>query len=165
MGFLDQISGVLEQYSSGAAVSREQAHADYDKIAANVPPNVLGSIIGPALSSLGANEVETRIRNSASAMAPPARGEFLEKLLSALRGAGGNPSTVLSKAGVDPSVAQQPQSATPDVVARVATELHNSHPDSFNAAMAFYNEHPTLVKVLGTAAIAKIAQHLTQNRG
>lgn len=165
MGFLDQIGGVLEQYTSGANVSREQAHADYDKIAASVPPNVLGSIIGPALSSLGANEVETRIRNSASEMAPPARGEFLEKLLGAIRGAGGNPSTVLSKAGVDPSVAQQPQSASPDVVARVAAAVHKSHPDAFNAAMSFYNEHPTLVKVLGAAAIAKIAQHLTQNRG
>ena len=48
MGFFDQISGMLEQYTSQEQVPREQAHRDYDKIAATVPPNVLGSVIGPA---------------------------------------------------------------------------------------------------------------------
>ncbi len=162
MGFLDQLGGVLDQYASNPNVSREQAHADYDKIASSVPSGVLGSVIGPALASLGTNEVETRIRNSASEMQPSTRSEFLQQLLGAISGAGGNPSAVLSRAGVDPVVAQQPQNASPDQVAKVAAEVHKSHPDAFNAAMAFYKQHPTLVKVLGTAAIAKIAQHLTQ---
>jgi hypothetical protein len=165
MGFLDQIGSVLDQYTSGANVSREQAHADYDKIAASVPPHVLGSAIGPALSSLGASEVETRVRNSAGEMPAPVRGEFLQKLVDSIRSVGADASTVFSNAGVDPSVAQQPQQASPEAVGKVAAALHQSHPDAFNAAMAFYNQHPTLVKVLGTVAIAKIAQHLTQNRG
>lgn len=100
--------------------------------------------------------------NSANEMAPSARGEFLQNLLSSISNAGGNPSAVLVNAGVDSSVQQQPQNASPDAVARVATEAHKSHPDAFNAAMSFYNQHPMLVKVLGTAAVAKITQQLTR---
>src|SRR5437764_5107192 len=100
MGFFDQIGGMLEQYTSQAQVPREQAHQDYDKIAATVPPNVLGSVIGPALSSLGTGEVEQRIRNSAEQMAPDTRSQFLQKLLSAVGGAGGNAASVLSQVGL-----------------------------------------------------------------
>jgi hypothetical protein len=161
MGFFDQISGVLEQYTSQTQVPREQAHQDYDKIAATVPPNVLGSVIGPALSSLGAGEVEQRIRNSAEQMGPSTRSQFLQKLLNAIGSGGGNTASVLSQVGVDPSLAQQPERASADDVARVAAQVHQSHPDGFNRAMEFYTAHPTLVKVLGTMAIAKIAQHLS----
>jgi len=160
MGFFDQISGMLEQYTSQTHVPREQAHQDYDTIAATVPPNVLGSVIGPALSSLGAGEVEQRIRNSAEQMGPSTRSQFLQKLLNAI-GGGGNTASVLSQAGVDPSLAQQPERASADDVAKVAAQVHQSHPDGFNSAMEFYTAHPTLVKVLGTMAIAKIAQHLS----
>ena len=161
MGFLDQISGVLNQYTSGQTVSREQAHADYDTIAEKVPSNVLASAIGPALASLGSSEVETRVRNSATEMTSALRGQFLQQLLGAVNGGGGNASAFLSRLGLDTSIAQQPQNASPEDVGKVAAQLHQSHPNAFNAAMEFYNRHPTLVKVLGTAAIAKIAQHLS----
>jgi hypothetical protein len=161
MGFLEEIGSVLEQYKSGEAVSREQAHQDYDTIADAVPNNVLGSVIGPALASLGSGEVETRIRNSATEMTPSVRSQFVRQLLDAVGGAGGNASSLLSRLGLNPSIAQQPQNASPDEVAKLATEVHKSHPDAFNAAMQFYSQHPTLVKVLGTLAIAKIAQHLS----
>ena len=66
MSFLDQIGGLLQQYSGGGNVTAEQAHTDYDTIASAVPGHVLGSVIGPALSSLGRDQVQERIRNSAS---------------------------------------------------------------------------------------------------
>ena len=164
MGFLDQIGGMLQQYASGANVSREQAHRDYDTIAESVPPNELAPVIGPAVGSLGTGEVEQRIRNSAGEMPPSLRGQFVERLLSALNGKGLDSSAVLSKLGIHPSVAQQPQDASPDDAGRLAAEVHRSHPDVFNAAMEFYSQHPTLVKVLGTLAIARIAQHLSQSQ-
>lgn len=164
MGFLDQIGDVLQQYASGANVSREQAHRDYDTIAETVPQTELASAIGPAVGSLGTSEVEQRIRNSAGEMAPSVRGQFVERLLGALTGKGIDASALLSKAGLRPSIAQQPQNASPEDAGRLAAEVHQSHPDVFNSAMEFYSRHPTLVKVLGTMAIARIAQHLSRSQ-
>jgi hypothetical protein len=162
MGFLDQIGGMLEQYtSSNASVSHEQARQDYDRISQTVPSSVLGSVIGPALASLGAHEVESRVGNSAGEMTPPLRSQFLQRLFGAVEGAGGSASSVLSKLGLDPSLAQQPENASPQDVGRIAAQVHQSHPAAFDSAMEFYSQHPTLVKVLGTVAIAKIAQHLS----
>ncbi len=161
MAFLDQIGGLLEQYASGNNVDGEQARNDYDKIASAVPANVLGSVIGPALGSLGHEQVEERIRNSASEMTPDVRGQFLQSLLNAAGGSGIDIASMLSQVGVNPSVSQQPQNASPDDVAKVAARMHQTQPDAFNQAMGFFSQHPTLVKVLGTVAIAKIAQHLS----
>jgi len=160
MGVLDQLGGMLEQYTSGNNVTREQAHNDYDRIAATVPKDVLASSIGPALSSLGSDQVRERVRNSAGEMSSSQRGSFLTTLLNSAAGGGGIAS-MLQSLGVNPSVAQQPDTASPDDVAKVATHVHDTRPDAFNQAMGFFSEHPTLVKVLGTIAIAKIAQHLS----
>jgi hypothetical protein len=162
MAFLDQIGGLLEQYSGGGNVTREQARNDYDTIARAVPGHVLGSVIGPALSSLGRDQVQERIRNSASEMTPALRGQFFETLLNAIGGSGGNIASMLSELGIDQNVINRPQQASPDDVAKVAAQAQQAHPDAFNQAMSFFRQHPTLVKVLGTMAIARIAQHLSR---
>jgi len=162
MALLDQIGGLLQQYArSSSNISREQARNDYDTIASAVPQDVLGSAIGPALSSLGREQVQERIGNSASEMTPTLRGQFLQALLNAVGGGGGSYASILSQLGIDGSVATNPQQASPDDVAKVAAHVHDTRPDAFNQAMGFFSEHPILVKVLGTMAIAKIAQHLS----
>ena len=143
-------------------MTREQARSDYDRIANAVPGHVLGSAIGPALSSLGRDEVHERIFNSASEMTPSVRGQFFETLLNAIGGHGGNVASVLNQLGIDQNVMDRPQQATPDDVAKVAAQAQQTHPDAFNQAMSFFHQHPTLVKVLGTMAIAKIAQQLSR---
>jgi hypothetical protein len=59
---------------------------------------------------------------------------------------------------------QNPQNATPQDVAKVAGYTKDNNPDLFHEAMGFYAEHPTLVKVMGTMAIAAIAQRLSGGR-
>src|SRR5205814_7973545 len=157
----DQIGGLLQQYAGpNPNVSRDQARNDYDTIASAVPNDVLGSIIGPALSSLGRDQVQERIGNSASEMTPALRGQFLQTLLNAA-GGGANVASILTQLGIDRNVATNPQQASPDDVAKVAAHVHDTRPDAFNQAMGFFSQHPTLVKVLGTMAIAQIAQHLS----
>jgi hypothetical protein len=164
MALIDQLGGLLEQYNSGQALNRDQARSDYDRIASTVPSHVLESVIGPALASLGKQQVEERIRNSAGEMSPPLRGQFLQNLLNLATNSGLNLPGLLSQLGVRPTVIHQPETATPDEVAKVAAEVHETRPDVFNQAMRFYKDHPALVKVLGTLAIAKIAQGLSNNR-
>ena len=161
MALLDQLGGLLQHYSSGGNINPAQARRDYDTISTAVPSQVLGAAIGPALSSLGQQEVQTRIYNSATEMTPSIRGQFVQRLLAAVGGSGANVTTMLSQLGINPAVAAQPDQATPEDAAKMAAHVHDTKPDVFNQAMHFYSEHPTLVKVLGTMAIAKIAQRLS----
>ena len=163
MALLGQLGGVLERYAGGSApsVSREQAHNDYDRIASQVPADTLKSIIGPAIASLGGGQIEERISNAASEMTPPQRGQFLNVLLNAAGQSGANIGSLLTRLGVNPAVAASPNTASPAEVGKVAAHVQQAHPDAFHKAMAFFSEHPELVKVLGTLAIAKIAQQLS----
>ena len=164
MSTLDPISDLLLRYGVGdGPANREEAREHYDRIAGAVPEDVLASVIGPALGSLPPEQVETRVRNSATEMTPQQRGGFLETLLGGL-GAGGGLRSVLDQIGVSPQVADDPQQATPEEVGKVAAYAKQQRPEIFDQAMAFYAKHPTLVKVLGTMAITAIAKNLFTKR-
>ena len=166
MSFLDRLGGVLQQYQSGSATpSREEAHAHYDQIAREVPSNVLAGSIGPALGTLEPGDVESRVARSAAQMTPEQRGGLLGTLLGGLgTGSGGGLGDLLGRIGVSPSVAQNPQQASPEDVARVAGYARQNQPDLLHRAGDFYAQHPTLVKALGTAAIVAIARNLAGKR-
>ena len=164
MTFLDRIGGLLDQYASGqGATSREEAQQHYDEIAQHVPPDVLRGEIGPALGGLDAGQVEDRIGRSAAQMTPEQRGGMLSGILGGLAGPGGL-RDVLGRIGVDPSVASNPQTATPQDVAKVAAYAKDNRPDVFHKAMGFYAEHPLLVKTMGALAVAAIARRLAGGR-
>jgi hypothetical protein len=161
MGSLDMIGDLLNRYASGSgAASREEAREHYDRIASSVPQDVLASVIGPAVGSLPQDQVETRVRNSATEMTPAQRGSFLETLLSGLGSSGEGVRSVLQQIGVSPKVVDDPRQASPEEVGKVAAYAKEEQPDLFHRAMGFYAQHPTLVKVLGTLAIASIAKNL-----
>jgi hypothetical protein len=167
MSTLDPISDLLRRYGVGdGASNREEARQHYDQIARAVPEDVLASVIGPAVGSLPSDQIETRVRNSATEMTPQQRGGFLETLLGGLGGAqsGGGLTSILDRIGVSPQVAQNPQAATPEEVGKIAAYAKQERPDVFHQAMGFYAKHPTLVKVLGTLAISAIAKNLFTKR-
>ncbi|PYQ34382.1 MAG: hypothetical protein DMF55_09570 [Acidobacteria bacterium] len=166
MSSLDPINDLLRRYGVGdGPANREEARQHYDQIAQAVPQDVLASAIGPALGSLPEDQVETRVRNSATEMTPGQRGNFLQTLLSGLASGGASQlGSLLQQIGVSPQVAQNPQQASPEDVGKIAAYANQERPDVFHQAMGFYAKHPTLVKVLGTMAIAAIAKNLFQKR-
>ncbi len=181
MALLDELGGLLGNITGGS-LSEEETHAHYDQVAKTVPRQQLGAAIGPALSGLDTQDVQSRVANSASQMSPQQKGSLVESLLGALGGAsGGGGGTLggvlgalggagggaagglgglLGQLGIDPSVAQNPQSASPEDVGKLAAHAKENDPGIFQQAMSFYSQHPTLVKALGTVAIAQIARHL-----
>ena len=165
MTFLDRIGDVLRQYDSGnPKPSREDAHNHYDVIAREVPSEVLAPTIGPAMGTLDADQLRDRVRRSAEQMTPDQRGDLIGSLLGALSASGVNLGSVLNQAGVSPSVAQDPANATPEEVGTIAAHARQNHPEIFNRAMEFYAKHPTLVKAMGVAAVAAIANRLSKGR-
>ncbi|HVE65609.1 MAG TPA: hypothetical protein VNC59_03435 [Thermoanaerobaculia bacterium] len=166
MSSRNPIDELLRRYGLGdGPANREEARAHYDRIAAEVPEDELASAIGPALETLPLDQIETRVRNSATEMTPEQRGGILETLLGGLGSAqGGGLRNVLEQIGVSPRVAENPQQATPEDVGKVAAYAKQERPEIFDRAMAFYAKNPTLVKVLGTLAITAIAKNLFQKR-
>lgn len=165
MSTLDPISELLRRYGVGdGASNREEARQHYDQIARAVPEDILASVIGPAVGSLPSDQIETRVRNSATEMTPEQRGGFLETLLGGLGAQSGGLRSVLDRIGVSPQVAEDPQAATPEEVGKVAAYAKQERPDVFHQAMGFYAKHPALVKVLGTLAISAIAKNLFTKR-
>lgn len=167
MGFMDQIGGLLNQYLSGSAPQDEQVVCDhYDQICRVVPRDTLGSIIGPALGTLESQQLQNNIYQSARQMNPHERGDLLQTLLRGFLSSGINIPTLLGQLHINQDVANHPEQASPDDVARLAAHAKQTNPSIFDRAMRFYAEHPTLVKALGTAAIAAIARNLANsNRG
>ena len=162
MSLLDQLSGIFNNLSTGN-VDEKQAHDHYDQIAQHVPQHELGQAIGPAMSSMDNQEVHQRVLNSAQHMDSEQRGGLVGSLLGALGGAGGgNIGGILSQLGISPQVASDPQSASPNDVAKLAQQAHSTNPSLFEHAMSFYSAHPTLVKALGTMVIAQIAGNLSR---
>lgn len=161
MSLLDQLGGVLSKMAGGN-LNEQETHQQYDQLANQVPQNQLGAAIGPALASLGSGEVQQRVTDSAAQMNPEQRGSVMQTLLGGL-GSSGNLGGILSQLGISPSVQNDPQSATPDEVGKLAAHAQTNAPDVFHQAMSFYSAHPTLVKALGTAVLAGIAHHISKS--
>ncbi len=159
MSILDQLSGLFNNVAGGN-LSQQETHDHYDQIAQQVPQQSLGAAIGPALSSLSNDEVQQKVLNSAQQMSPEQKGGITQSLLGAL--AGGNLSGILSQLGISPSVASNPQSASPDEIAKLAGQAHATNPGLFEQAASFYSAHPTLIKAMGTVVIAKIVGNLAR---
>jgi hypothetical protein len=161
MDWQGMIGGLLNQYVQGrGATNRQEARDHYDQISGSVPKDLLGSIIGPALSSLGTEQVKERIFNSATEMDTQQRAGFFQNLLSGFQASGTDPLSLLSRLGISSTVADDPGLASPEDVAKLAAHAQLTDPSIFDRAMSFYAEHPTLVKVLGTMAVAAIAKQL-----
>ncbi len=166
MDLQGMLGGLIGQYMNGHnPTSREETGNHYDQVANAVPQDMLASVIGPALGSLGTGQVRERIYNSATEMDAGQRGDFMSRILSGLGGSGINLGSLLGGLGVNPGVAQNPSSASPDDVAKVATYAKENQPGIFDDAMRFYAAHPTLVKVLGGLAVGAIMRQLGNRSG
>jgi hypothetical protein len=160
MSFLDQLGPWLQQYVSGQPASSDaEAHAHYDQITAAVPPHELAHVIGPALTSLPAEELRTGVSASAADMTAPQRASMVQTMLAGL---GPQVASVLATLGLNPAMAHDPMQATSAEAGVLAAHVREERPEIFNQAMAVYAQHPALVKTLGVLAIARIAQQLTR---
>ena len=159
MSLFDQLGGVLSSITGGN-LNEQELHPNYDQIANTVPQSTLGSVIGPALQALGAGQAQQGIANSAQQMNAEQRGGLMQQLMGGFGNSGVNVGSLLGQLGINQSVANNPQSATPEEVSALAAHAQANNPGVFQEAMGFYSQHPTLVKALGAAAITQIATHL-----
>jgi hypothetical protein len=167
MNWLEQLGGVLQQYSDSTQGTQNSAEQDFDQVSTVAPreavaggladafrsndtppfPNMLGQLFGNSNGTQRAN-----ILNSLLASVGPA---LLSGALSRAGGGGlGSLAGMLGGGGMTQITPEQAQQIPPQAVEEIAKEAEQQDPSVIDRVSDFYAEHPTLVKGLGAAALA-----------
>jgi len=168
MTLFDQLSGVLKQYAGGGAQDTANATEHYEQVASAAPSNV----IAEGLSAVFKSDQTPAFGNMIGSLFSQSSGEqkagLLNQLISSIGPgnlaslAGGGALASLLGGGASSISPQQAQNISPDVVQQIAEHAEKNDPSIIEKASAFYAEHPTLVKTLGSAALsialAKVAE-------
>jgi hypothetical protein len=172
MGWMDQIGGLLQQYTgANAAQAPDTAHDDFDQLAQHAPSSALADGLAAAfrsnqtpafgqmaaqLFSNGNGQQRAGLLNTLISAAGPA---IAAQLLS--RGGASGLAGLLGggQAQLTPEQAAQ---VSPEAVEQLAAHAEQKDPSVIDQVSNFYSEHPTLIKTLGaaalTVALAKIAE-------
>ncbi len=180
MDWMNQLSGVLQQYTGAAAApALSNVQDDFDQIAQSAPPSELADGLAAAfrsdktpdfgqmaaqLFSNSSGQERAGILNTLISVAGPM---ILSQVLSRRTGsnAGGGLSSLIDmltsgqQTRITPEQAEQ---IPADAVQEIAAQAEKKDPSVIDQVSNFYAKHPTLVKTLGAAALtialAQIAQ-------
>jgi hypothetical protein len=165
MGWMNEVGDLLRRYqgASGAAPPAS-AQTDFDKVARSAPPSTLASALAAAFRSGNTPDFPQLIGQLFEQSNGNQRAGILQHLLAAAgpAAASGGLTGALSSAlsSVTPEQAQQ---VSPNAVKELASRAANRDPSIIDRASEFYSQHPTLVKVLGTAVLAETISHLARH--
>jgi hypothetical protein len=179
MDWMNQLSGVLQQYSgTAAAPAAITVHDDFDQIAQSAPPSALAGGLAAAFRSEQTPEFGQMAAQLFSNSNGQQRAGILNTLISAVgpmvlsqvlsrqtqTNGGGLSSLIgLLSGGQQTEVTpEQAEQIPADAVEEMAAQAEKKDPSVIDQVSNFYAQHPTLVKTLGAAvlsiAMAKIAQ-------
>jgi hypothetical protein len=160
MTLLDSVTNVLKQYTSGSTPDAAKASEHFDQVAQTASPNALAE----GLSAMFKSDQTPAFGNMVGSLFGQSNGEQKAGMLNQLIAAVG-PSTVAQMAGggmlasllgggASQITPQQAQNISPEVVQQIATHAEKTNPSIVDMASEFYAQHSTLVKTLGSAALA-----------
>jgi len=153
------IMDILKQYADRPT----DTQTDFDEVARQVPPDVLGNGIAQAFRSDQTPSFGTMIGSLLGGSNSQQRAGLLNQLIGAigptlLSGiAGGALGKLIqgarggAKPNLTPSDADQ---ITPQQVQEIAVAAEKEDPSVLDRVGAFYAQHPEVVKMLGGAALA-----------
>jgi len=164
MGLLDDVKNAVGQFTAGGG-SAQDLTAQFHQMVGSTDPSVLSQGITAALASDQTPpfaQMVSQLFTSASAdqkagmlntLLASATPEMRAKLSALIPGAAaGAPITGGLSSGL-----------STDVIHSVAAQMEQHNPVVIDKMGSFYSQHPTLVKMLGTAAMVvamrKIAEH------
>jgi hypothetical protein len=168
MTLLDQLSGVLKQYTGGSTPNVANATEHFDQVAQSASPNVLAE----GLSAVFRSDQTPAFGNLVSSLFNQSNGEqkagMINQLLASVgpgaitQLAGGGMLASLLGGGAKEITPEQAQNISPELVQQIAAHAEKTDPSIVDKASAFYAQHTTLVKTLGgaalTIALAKVAE-------
>ncbi|MFP5264411.1 MAG: hypothetical protein ACLGJB_21205 [Blastocatellia bacterium] len=164
MNWINQLGGILEQYT-GAAASQAPSTVqdDFDQFAQVAPSGTLADGLSAAFRSDQTPPFGQMVGNLFGQSNGHQRAGILNTLISTLgptlvaqllarRGASGLAGLLTGgRRQVTPEEAQQ---VPPEAVEEIAAQAEKKDPSVIDTLSNFYADHPTLVKTLGGAALA-----------
>jgi hypothetical protein len=162
---LSDLLGTLQQYVGGAS-NTANAERDFDHVANNASQDHLASGITGAFRSDSTPPFAQMISHLFSNSDGQQRAGILNHLLSAAGpgAAGGLLGGLLGGQGTTQLTPEQAQQVPPEAVHDLAQKAERNNPSILETAGNFYSQHPTLVKSLGTVALASVLSHMTQGQ-
>ncbi|HEX6717524.1 MAG TPA: hypothetical protein VF088_10450 [Pyrinomonadaceae bacterium] len=174
MNWIEQLEGLLQQYTSGNPAAASQVNQDFDRVAEAAPQSTLAEGIAaafrsdqtPSFGDMVANlfakssgQQRTDLVNTLIAAAGPT---LVSQILSRSGGSEGVLAHVLNQ-GETKLAPEEAQRIPANTIAEIAAHAEKRDPSIIDHISGFYAQHPTLVKTLGSAALgialAKVAQH------
>ncbi|HEY1582481.1 MAG TPA: hypothetical protein VGF73_05230 [Chthoniobacterales bacterium] len=173
MSWMNEVAHVLQNYTeTNQPPAGEDVAAHYNQVAQAAPPADLAGGLAAMFHSNQTPPFAQMIGQLFSNSNGAQRANLLNSLLS-----GGAASGILSQltqtadislpAGLGSSAPVTPEAAAqipPAVVEQAAAQAQQHDPSIVERAGEFYAQHPTLVKTLGTAAMAIALSHLARQR-
>ena len=171
MGVLDDLGGILKQYSGAAATANPgPAVAEhFDQVSSAVPASTLAEGVTHALSSsTGAGGLGQTLSKSYTQATGDQKAGILNTLVASVGAttAGrflGSSATQALNSG-SPLSAQHAQQISPSAVQQLADQAAQNDNSVVNRLGALYAQHPTLVKGLGASAMALVMSRLANRR-
>ena len=152
MGVMD----ILKMYADQPTSTED----DFDEVARQVPPEVLGSGITEALESRQTPPFADMVQQLFGRSSPQLKSDLLGRLVRAAgpavlaKIAGGALGRAGSSSAGAATALPDPDSVTPDQVREIADEARRSDPGVLGQVSEIYAKHPETLKVLGGAALA-----------
>jgi hypothetical protein len=155
MGFMD----ILKQYAGQQGQATDAATQHYGEVAQQAPPAVVSQGLAEAFRADQTPPFGQMVSQLFGNSNPEQRAGLLTQLLGgagALGGAAGSPiGDLVRRFGAGSTVTpEQAATVTPEQVQQVATHAEQQNPGIVDRVSDFYAQHPTLVKTLGSAALA-----------
>jgi len=171
VGVLDDLGGILKQYSGATATSNPgPAVAEhFDQVSSAVPASTLAEGVTHALSSsTGAGGLGQTLSKSYTQATGDQKAGILNTLVASVGAttAGrflGSSATQALNSG-SPLSAQHAQQISPSAVQQLADQAAQNDNSVVNRLGALYAQHPTLVKGLGASAMALVMSRLANRR-
>lgn len=166
MSILDQLGGILNQYSSGSNPPEEQASQHFQQVASQVPQSTLGGMLSNIFQSRETGTFGQNVSQMYGQSNPDQQAGILSKLLHSagpgfLSTLGLNlPGGMTPGATVTPEQAQQ---VSPAAVEQIAEHAQQKNPGIVDEAAQFYSQHPQLVQALGAGAAIWALQRFRQS--
>ena len=168
MGLLDQLSGVLSQYTSGSGQPPADVHEHFDAVAQAAPHGDIAQGLAAAFRSNQTPAFGQMVSSLFSQSTGDQKAGMLNQLLASAgpgvlsQLAGGGALAGLLAGGAKQLTPEQAAQVSPEAVQQLAAHAEKADPSIVDTASAFYAQHSTLIKTLGgtalTVALAKIAE-------
>ncbi len=127
MNWHDVIGGVVNKATGAETSSAQTEPQEASGLASN---SLLGSVIGTAITSFKGTGLAEELNGVTSFLSPELKADLVASALDKIEASGTDVQALLSQLGINPAIANNPEEATPDELARLSEHLQQSDGDA-----------------------------------